>query len=488
MDKIKKAFINYSFGTTQSKLNQLNEIAKRYAKVKDEVFQKYSSIRGLEFVYYPRKLRDEWIKTKYADKFNLPARLWKLAFEEAFTNIKSKWSNTINKVKLSIYKNNNFSNEEKHYAYYLLKSYKLLYMAITFKKFDLPDKFKELNIDTLKIHKYLKNRLRKHYGKKPKQKTTNSFTLDSGTYDIKFDSKNRLWLGITSLTPRKRLHILLSSNIPPNPGKNIRIVLKDNKIEIHYMLEVEPKVPKTNNIIAVSKRFKEVLVSSNNNSYGIGFNDLIKQESNRITDKNSKRNKLNALVRKYESKGEFIKADLIRENNLGKKKYNHQKAISQNKIKTFIGTAINKFFKEEQPAIVIEENLNFSYPTNISKVTRRYFKIWQKGYIKKRLIETAMLNGVKHETVNPAYISQICHLCGRFGVHKNDKFYCEVHGEIYAGYNASRNILARYFDKEITLFTPFKKVKEILQERLRLSNQDSRHLLKASQSESEMAH
>lgn len=476
MDKIKKTFINYSFNPTQSKLDQLNEIAKRYAKVKSEIFKTYSSIKGLEFLDYPRALRDEWIKTKYADKFNLPSRLWKLAFDEAFKDIKSKWSNTIHKIKLSIYKNQNFSDEEKHYAFYLLKSYNLLYMAITFKRFDLPDKFKNSNIDALKIHKYLKNRLRKHYGKKPKQKNTNFFSLDSGTYDIKLDSKNRLWLGITSLTPRKRIHILLSSNIPPNAGKNIQIVLKDNKIEIRYVLEQEPKTTNTDNIVAVSKRFREVLVSSNNNSYGIGFNDLIKQESDRITNKNAKRNKLHALVKKYESKNDFIKADLIRENNLGKKKYNHQREISQNKIKTFIGTAINKFFKEEQPSIVVEESLNFSYPSNLLKTARRYFKIWQKGYIKKRLMETAMLNGVKHETVNPAYISQICHICGRFGIRKSDKFYCDNHGEMYAGYNASKNILARYFDKEITLFTPFKKVKEILQERLRLSNQDSRYL------------
>jgi transposase len=66
-------------------------------------------------------------------------------------------------------------------------------------------------------------------------------------------------------------------------------------------------------------------------------------------------------------------------------------------------------------------------------------------------------------------------LCGCFGVRKGDIFYCEVHGEMEADHNAALNYLARMDDPEITVYTPYRKVKDILQVRLRLSNQDSRH-------------
>jgi len=68
--------------------------------------------------------------------------------------------------------------------------------------------------------------------------------------------------------------------------------------------------------------------------------------------------------------------------------------------------------------------------------------------------------------INPAFTSQTCSLCGQFGVRKGDKFYCENHKVADADYNASINILNRFFDKEITLFTPYKKVKKILLKRL----------------------
>ena len=98
-----------------------------------------------------------------------------------------------------------------------------------------------------------------------------------------------------------------------------------------------------------------------------------------------------------------------------------------------------------------------------------------KGYIRERLEYVSQLNGVKLEDVNAAYTSQTCHLCGAFGVRKGDKFYCAEHGEMDADYNASLNILLRFFDEEIKLWMSPQQVKAILLERLRLSNQDSRY-------------
>ncbi|MBI5756614.1 MAG: hypothetical protein HZA12_06775, partial [Nitrospirae bacterium] len=86
---MKRTIKNYCFNATQSKLGELYEIAKKYVSIKNEVFQGYGSLSGLQYLSYPRQIRDEWVKTRYADKFNMQARYWKQAFDEAFSNIKS---------------------------------------------------------------------------------------------------------------------------------------------------------------------------------------------------------------------------------------------------------------------------------------------------------------------------------------------------------------------------------------------------------------
>lgn len=78
--------------------------------------------------------------------------------------------------------------------------------------------------------------------------------------------------------------------------------------------------------------------------------------------------------------------------------------------------------------------------------------------------------GIDFKDVNPAYTSQYCPNCGqhftvRFGKH-NEKTLCPNCGEMDCNIAASKNILARATDKEITLYTPYKKVKAILDQRI----------------------
>lgn len=471
---MKKTIKNYCFNPTQSKLNQLYEIASRYKFIKNDIFGKYGSINGLGHISYPRKIRDEWIKTHYADKFGLQARAWKQAFDEAFANIKSNWSNTITKVKQNLYKNPNFNLEEKHYAFYILRATDLLHKAITFTEFDLPKKFSKLNIRRDKVHKYLKSRLRKHLGKKPYQNKNRSFQIDENMYDCYKDRKDRLWLGIMGLVPRKRIKLQMTSSIEPRG--NLRVVLLGQKIEIHNAVEI-PTLPlngKENR--ALDKGFNAVITSSSGKKYGEGFNEILKAESDRLSKKNKKRNKLYVLAKKYEEKGDIVKAETIRKYNLGKKKYFHRKEDNLNEVKRFINYSLNSFFTKEKPSILVSEDLTFtSWTKKLSKKVKRYFSSWLKGYLQKRLDFKTMLNGVQQVVVNPAYSSQVCHLCGHFGVRKEDKLYCIIHGELDADYNAAINILARMNDSEISVYTPYHKVRGILQERLRLSNQDSRY-------------
>jgi transposase len=486
---MKKTIKNYCLNATQSKISELYEIGRRYASVKNEIFYKYGSISGLQYLSYPRQIRDNWVKTKYADKFGLQARYWKMAFDEAFTNIKSNLSNAINKTKTDLYKNQSITKDEKHYAFYLLKATDLLYKAIILEDFDAPDNFQNKDIRRDKVHKYLKNRLRKHIGKKPYQYKHCSFQIDKEMYDVYTDEKKRLWIGIMGLVPRKRIRLQMTSSVKPDG--NLRVVLRDKKIEIHNVVDVDIKeMAIRDKIVALDMGFTEVITSSSGKKYGKGFNEILKAESDRLSEKNKNRNKLRALSKNYEEKGDIVKSELIKKNNLGKKKYLKQKEVELNKIKGFINNSLNKFIKEEKPTVIGTEDLVFTnWNKKLTKKVKRYFSSWLKGYLRERIEYKTMLNGVQQVVVNPAYSSQVCHLCGHFGVRKGDKFHCDTHGVLDADHNAALNILNRISDTEITVYTPYCKVKDILQERLRLSNQDSRYSVEnlTGQSESERA-
>lgn len=110
-------------------------------------------------------------------------------------------------------------------------------------------------------------------------------------------------------------------------------------------------------------------------------------------------------------------------------------------------------------------NWNDRYPKSIKRKLSR----WIKGYIRERLEYKCDYNSIEFIYINPAYTSKICNICGSFGKRDGDIFNCPECGESHADYNASKNILNRKYDKEISLYTSYKKVKDILENRSKVS-------------------
>jgi transposase len=119
--------------------------------------------------------------------------------------------------------------------------------------------------------------------------------------------------------------------------------------------------------------------------------------------------------------------------------------------------------------MLVVEELTFQYwKDKIPKPIKAKLSRWIKGYIQQRLEFICQKEGISLENVNPAYTSQICHHCGRFGKRNGKTFVCPECGKIDADINAAHNIKNRYNDKEIKRYTPYKKVKEILVKRNQL--------------------
>lgn len=503
---MKKTVKNYCLDATVKKLNELYEIAEKYGDVKNEVFRRYGSLEGLRYLRYPREARDKWVKEKYADRFGLQARQWKCAFEEAYSNIKTNWGQAFIKVRQLLYRNPNFSEDEKHYCYYFLKATDLLYQVLKLRPISLPDSFKEKDIDTIQCHKYLKRQIRKHLGERPIQRNRRSFALDNFMYKYYLapvpsgsgeeDKKGRLWLGVMGINRGKRIRLRLTGD--EQFTGNIRVVLHGKRIEVHGTEEVEIK--KTNRegeVIAIDKGFNELITTSEDKKYGKDFGLLIRTESDRLSQKNARRNKLRALANKYREKNNHKKAAYIEKHNLGRKKYNKEKIENNNRISDFINFSLNLFLKESGVSTLVVECLKFSsWNKKFSKKVKRYLSSWLKGYLQKRLEYKCQENSVLLGEVNPAYTSQECSLCESLDTtRRGNILHCNNCGrDVDADYNATLNILSRYKDPGIGLYTPHKRVRYILEERFRQSVEPgqpgveilSANLMVGSQSDSEL--
>ncbi|MBI1986864.1 MAG: transposase [Nitrospinae bacterium] len=242
-------------------------------------------------------------------------------------------------------------------------------------------------------------------------------------------------MGIISLIPYHRIHLRLSS--PWRFSGTIRIVLRGKRVEIHYTEEEDCPDPKpesrgekffapTQRITGIDKGFGDVLMDSEGNSYGEEQGKILRAESDRLGEKNKKRNQIWAVAEKANKKGNLEKAARIRKNNLGKKKYARQKWAARKRIKTYIGTAVHKFFQQKQPEIVVGENLNFNHQgkTELPRKVKRYFSGWLKGVMQETIEMRCLRSGAAYASVNAAYTSQVCSFCGCFGKRNGNTFHC----------------------------------------------------------------
>lgn len=463
---VPKCVKQHSFIIDSETAGELREIAKRYGSVKNYVYSRFSGINNLNILSsHKKQIRDPWVKNKFAGQWELPARYWKTALDEAVSNIKTEWSNIKLRIKRSVYQNENLTEDEKHFILYVLKADKILYAALNREPFYKPQKLKEKEIREKYILNLIRRYIRKHKGSVPYTENNKSFMLDSSMYSYEFKD-GVLYLNIMGLKRSKRLKIKLYDH---NVHKgNIRIVLKDDKLEVHKVKYIRQKDLKhQEDAIGIDKGYRNLITTSAVNIYGKKLNEMLSEETERLNRKNAERNKFRNLYERYIKEGKTEKAENILRNNLDRKKYDRQKQKHKSRIKSYINHELNKFIQTEAPSEIVMEDLTFvSWKHKFPKHVKRKISGWIKGYINDRINYKACLFNIKVTVVNAAYTSKVCSECGRFGKRSSDNFECPVCGVFHADVNASLNILKRKDDNEINLYTPYKKVKKILESRI----------------------
>ncbi|GAA7827574.1 hypothetical protein HpMS151_10540 [Helicobacter pylori] len=251
------------------------------------------------------------------------------------------------------------------------------------------------------------------------------------------------------------------------PSGTLRLIIKNKVVEVHSSYKKTDNRACGNEIIGIDKGYSEVFVTSTNEFLGKDLGKILTQYSDKLKVKYQRRNKLLALMKKAQKNNQLEKANRILKNNLGKIKQNKENHKVKQRLKTLIYNVCHQVVDKAKVVVCEDLKENFSKNTSYGKNTNRRLNSWVKGLIADALKNVIACRGSALHLVNPAYTSQCDSFCNNLllGRHKGNTFYLFNGGTIQADYNAARNILARYFDKEIKRNTLFNAVKEILLKR-----------------------
>ena len=444
-----KTLIAFSDNLNKGKFAALIEQAKRLAVIRSDVWQRFGSIKGIGLG--DRTIRDSWIKE--GKQFNVGATPWKQTLCDAIGDIKACREAAKFDAKQSIRRHTNDTSEQKR-LYTLLKS----------------DKYLE--------DCYLLRIMRKYF-KRGHNHTNNQIIVRSDDYTV-FTLDDKIWIKIPSLVKGKRIAIPLSTNIAPKG--NLRIILRNGKVEVHYATEIIKQNNCGTQTLGVDKGYTEVLTDSDGVHHGTTLGEVLSKESDRLKFKYQRRNKLKAIAKKK---------PWVAEHNLGRKKLDKQSIVHQSGVRTIVHEAVNQVV--DKAAVIVTEDLTSHIAGNkFGKNVIRRLSAWTKGVIASAIENVSRRRGSTVIYVNAAYTSQMDSCDGSLsGKRSGEKFYRENGDVLQSDVNAARNILARLHDSEISRWMPYQQVKSILLKRtsanrLKLLNQDSSCRLQNLSTESEL--
>ena len=312
------------------------------------------------------------------------------------------------------------------------------------------------------LHRWMRKQFKHGEGKSERQFVVRSDKFEIGhsdgflTITLRFnrDSGGPVTLVTTSNGERVKIS-----------RRNLRIIIENDEIQIHYAFEQECPRPHGEETVGVDKGLTEAFAATTNELLGQGLGKLVCEYSDAITRIGRARNKLGNLAERYEEEGKIEKARRIREHNLGRKKLDNMRRRFRMLTRNLLCKAAHKLM-DRAGVIVVEDLSGFIKAKSLGRKTNRRLATWVKGVMQDVLEEIAALRGVEVVIVNGAYTSQTDSMTGAFtGKRRGDRFYRENGDVVHADLNAAFAILLRLRDPEITRYMDYRRVREILEAR-----------------------
>jgi transposase len=230
--------------------------------------------------------------------------------------------------------------------------------------------------------------------------------------------------------------------------------------------------------IGVDKGYTEVLTDSDGVHHGPELGQLLTTESDRVRATNARRAMLRSIATVAAARGDHSKAARIVRHNLGTVKKTRQRDRWEQRVRTVTFQAVHAVV--DKAALIAAEDLTktFTGRKNHGRTMNRRLAGWTKGVTAEALSSVSERRGSVLVLVNAAYTSQVDPDSGAFGERRGDRLYCPGGVVWQADHAAAINVLHRVGDPDITLHTPYQRVRCIVRERtdrhrIRLPIQDS---------------
>ncbi len=407
-------------------MEKLIEIAKDYCSVKNYVYQRYGSIKSLAKLYPGYTVQNEMTGSGLREQLGMPAVYFYLAIFDALGDIKSQWTRTKTSVLERLNRNERFCEEEKHYLRFLLKVSNAFDQVLNEKPVDLK---KELQIqyesvaaevDTGRLERYLRRQVRKCHVKLHSDNAS-GFSLSERAYRY---SDHGIYISIKE--KRKRIFIPLTDNNQYKRQLYMKLYPEQRNIEIKVPLNVCIRSYEDyNKQVGVALGMRTMMTTDEGGSYG--------EEYGRYQFEYA--DWLRAQTASYQRN---------RRNNPGRKKYYARKRRYEERLHSYINHELNRFFEIEKPQAVYIPKLPKPHAGGGIKRINYSVSTWQRGYIRRRLMQKCMERSVELVEVIGKDISNECSGCGTIGIKKDGIFACPACGcHENEKVNAARNAKKR---------------------------------------------
>lgn len=432
-DKICRTIHQYNKGPISAEdMQKLRAIAEDYVKVKNYVYARYAGIGSLSKIYPGYTVQNEMTESGLRAVLGLPSVYFYLAVYDALGDIKSQWTRTKTRIAGLVSKNENFTADEKHYLRFLLKVSNAFDAALNQTDMVLPDEIKSRyvllagNVDTDKLHRYLRRQVRKYHGKIYTDRTE-GFSIAERAYRYADHG-----IYISTKEKRKRVFIPLTDNNRYSSQLYIRLMPEESGVEIKAPVYVAVCSHEDyRNKIGVSVGMYTMLTTNDGHCYG---------------------EELGSCQTEY---ADWIRAQTgiynrNRRDNPGRKKYTARKRRYEEKLHSYINQELNRFLRTEQPETIYIVKLPKPQAAGSSKRINHSVTMWQRGYIRNRLAQKCREQSIELLEVLGKDISRECSRCGMEGTKKEGMFVCEACGyREQEKTNTARNVLKRGLEGRI---------------------------------------
>ena len=215
---------------------------------------------------------------------------------------------------------------------------------------------------------------------------------------------------ITIKEKRKRIFILLTDNNRYKRQIYLKLFPEEGNIEIHVPVNVAVRKHADYTAeIGLSMGMFIMLVTDEGYIYGEKLGEYQEELAVWIRDQ----------TRKYQENKALEP---------GRKKYRAKKQRLEERLHSYINMELNRFFSERKPETIYLPKLPPPEKHGGNKAINHSVTMWQRGYIRKRIIQKCREQSVVFVEVFGKGISSECSRCGSLGSKEEGMFICPACG------------------------------------------------------------